>query len=177
MSPLAPFPLTIEWSLLGFLAERPRYGYEIHQLLTEAAGLGVVWHIKQSQLYALLTRLEERGYIDYTLALQEGRPARKVYALTATGAAALETWLATPVERGRDVRLEFLAKVYFLWPQDAAALRTLCAAQAAECRAWLAELEAQMAGEAPDSYSVLVYRFRRGQVWAMLEWLESVGAE
>jgi DNA-binding PadR family transcriptional regulator len=172
MCPLPVTPLTIEWSLLGLLAERPMHGYELHQQLTEPAGLGLVWRIKQSQLYALLTRLEERGYLQVTLEPQEARPPRKIHALTPAGQQALAEWLSAPVQHGRDFRMEFLAKVYFTQRQEAGVLTALCAKQTAACQAWEAELQAILDTLEPASYEALVYRFRLGQVQAMREWLE-----
>ena len=63
MSPMVPLPLTIEHALLGYLNQKPMYGYEISQHLANSEGLGAVWRLKQSQLYALLSKLEEKGYI------------------------------------------------------------------------------------------------------------------
>lgn len=177
MSPLPATPLTIEWSLLGFLAEQPMHGYELHQRLTEAAGLGLVWRLKQSQLYALLARLEARGYLTTTLEPQEARPPRKIHALTPEGYRALDAWLRSPVRHGRDFRLEFLAKVYFAQRRSTATLRALLAVQETVCRAWLTELEAALAALESSSYEALVYRFRLGQARAMLQWLEESQAQ
>ncbi len=164
--------LSIEWSLLGFLAERPMHGYEIHQRLAQAAELGLVWHLKQSRLYALLARLEERGYIDYRMEYQEARPPRKVYALTPAGQAALDTWLREPVEHGRDFRLEFLAKLYFIRREDEEALHALFQAQRHLCRQWLARQQMALDRWEPGTFEWLVYRFRLGQVQAIVEWLD-----
>jgi len=177
VSPANKLPLTIEWSLLGFLAEQPMHGYEIHHrlsaaALSEGAGLGVVWHIKQSQLYAILARLEARGYITYTLEPQDTRPPRKVYTLTPDGEAALQIWVCAPVERGRDFRLEFLAKVYFAHRRGEETLRTLFAAQRATCHVWHAGFKKKLDRQGLNTYEVLVYRFRLGQVQAMLDWLD-----
>jgi DNA-binding PadR family transcriptional regulator len=165
-------PLSIEWSLLGFLAEQPLHGYEIHQRLSQAAELGLVWQLKQSRLYALLARLEGRGYVDHTMEPQDARPPRKVYALTPEGKAALETWLHTPVEHGRDFRLEFLAKLYFAQREGEGVLRALFGAQRGLCQRWLALQQAALETREPDTFEWLVYRFRLGQVQAILEWLE-----
>src|SRR5262245_50407367 len=61
--PMVKQPLTIEHALLGFVRQRPMHGYEIHQRLLASAELGMVWSIKQSLLYAHLTRLEEEGLL------------------------------------------------------------------------------------------------------------------
>ena len=172
MSPLPAAPLTIEWSLLGLLAEQPMHGYELHQRLAEAAGLGLVWRIKQSQLYALLARLEKRGYLVSTLEPQEAHPPRKVYALTPAGEAALAAWVQTPVRHGRDFRLEFLAKVYFAQRRGEDVLLALLHAQKAACQSWLENLQATAGAHPPASYEELVRRFRLGQIQAMLQWLD-----
>src|SRR5262249_48869253 len=106
-------PLTLEHALLGFLRQRSMYPYEIYQTLSQAHDLGRVWHLKQSQVYALLSRLEEAGFISTTTEMQNSRPPRKVMTLTPSGLKAFDAWLLAPVAHGRDFRLEFLAKLYF----------------------------------------------------------------
>src|SRR5262245_48213282 len=106
-------PLSTEFALLGFLRQQPMYGYEIHQKLLEATGLGLVWRLKQSQLYALLIKLEREGFVTVTLEHQEARPPRKMFELTEAGRNAFLDWVQQPVAQGRKLRLDFLAKLYF----------------------------------------------------------------
>src|SRR5258705_11639824 len=113
MSRMVNLPLTIEHAMLGFLREHPMHAYEIHQTLMRPAALGLVWHLKQSLVYVMLERLEAEGYITTSLELQGNRPPRKLLYLTPEGQDAFAQWLATPVEHGRDFRLEFLAKLDF----------------------------------------------------------------
>jgi PadR family transcriptional regulator AphA len=69
--------LTIEHALLGFLSERPMHGYDIYQQISQPNGLGLVWRIKRSQLYALLARLEGQGYIAASVEIHDrSRPRR-----------------------------------------------------------------------------------------------------
>jgi PadR family transcriptional regulator AphA len=75
--------------------------------------LGHVWRIKQSQLSARLARLEEAGFLASTVETQDTRPPRKVLHLTPVGEAAFKSWLITPVQHGRDFRLDSLAKLFF----------------------------------------------------------------
>ena len=171
MCPMTATPLTIEWSLLGFLRQEPMHGYQIYQRLSKSQGMGLVWHLKQSQLYALLTKLERREYVTYAIERQEGRPDRKVYELTAAGRVALLAWVRTPVARGREVRMEFLAKLYFARHEGEPVVAELLVEQRAACRDWLAELEAQVA-EHTDEYARLVYQFRIGQMEAVMAWIE-----
>lgn len=164
-------PLTMEHALLGFLRQRPMHAYEMHQMLAQAVELGLVWHIKQSQLYALLARLEEAGYIEATTETQGTRPPRKLLHLTPTGEEAFETWLITPVEHGRDFRLEFLAKLFFIAHERLGAA-TLIQAQRSTCQGWLADLRTQSVDVKDEyPYDWLVLQFRIGQIEAILDWL------
>ncbi len=177
MSHTTRVPLTVEQALLGFLYERPMHGYEMYQFLSRPAELGVVWRLKPGQLYALLDRLEQEGYVTSTLEAQEGRPARKVFRLTDQGAATFRTWVEQPVARGRAFRLEFLAKLYFARRVSSEVVARLLARQRAMCEQWLAEQRQQAASvEGKDSYAWLVYRFRSGQIEAMLAWLDTCEA-
>jgi PadR family transcriptional regulator AphA len=177
MSPMVKVPLALEHALLGFLRERPMHAYEMHQRLAQAEALGLVWHLKQSHLYALLARLEEAGYLDSTTEARGSRPPRKLMHLTAAGLAAFEYWLVEPVAHGRDFRLEFLAKLFFATQDDPATAMTLIDAQRRNCQVWLADLRAQAEATGPDpAYDWLVLRFRIGQLEAILDWLDTCAA-
>ena len=173
MSPMIKLPLTIEHALLGFLRQQPMHAYEIHQTLLRAEALGLVWHIKQSLVYVMLERLELEGYITTSITLQGSRPPRKILALTPDGQAAFAHWLVTPVEHGRDFRLEFLAKLYFSSQDDSANTVMLIATQQAACRSWLVDLRTQAAALSDlRDYDWLVMQFRIGQIEAILTWLD-----
>lgn len=164
--------LTIEYALLGFVYEQPTHGYEIYQQLSDPRGLWQVWRMKQSQLYALLTKLEDEGYLVTTLQPQEARPPRKVYSLTAVGRTAFEQWLATPVTHGRQMRLEFLAKLYFAYRQGATVVSPLIEQQVLTCRRWLAVLQEQSSlPPAADPFAYAVQQFRITQIESFLTWL------
>ena len=171
MSPMVKAPLTMEHALLGFLQDGPMHAYEMHQQLRQADALGMVWRIKQSQLYALLTRLENVGYLTSVTAPQETRPARKMLSLTAAGRAAFETWRATPVYHGRDLRQEFLAKLYFANLEGPMCVKELVDAQRAVCRMMLTTLQAR-ADAAEQPFARLVYEFRCSQMQASCAWLD-----
>ncbi len=173
MSPMVKLPLTLEHALLGFLWKEPMHAYEMHQALKEARELGLIWHLKQSQLYALLARLEEAGYIATVTEPQGTRPPRKVMHLTPAGRDAFQLWMRTPVEHGRDFRQEFLAKLYFARADGAATVTALVELQAEECRNWLVGLQTRAAATPQDSFDWLVLQFRIGQVQAILAWLDA----
>jgi PadR family transcriptional regulator AphA len=164
--------LAIEHALLGFLCQHPMHGYEIYQRLRASTGLGLVWHIKRSQLYALLTDIERQGYVAAATELQDGRPPRRVFHLTEAGRAAFLAWLNTPVSRPREMRLDFLAKLFFARRNHPDLMGPLLEAQRAKCLGWLADLSARAeACDREHAYERLVWQFRARQVEAMLSWL------
>ena len=166
-------PLAVELALLGFLRQQPMHAYEIHQTLMRNEALGLVWHLKQSLVYVMLERLEAEGYISPSLEPRGSRPPRKILQLTPGGQVAFAQWLVTPVEHGRDFRLEFLAKLYFASQDDPASATSLIAAQQAACRAWLVDLRTQSdALYDLHTYDWLVLQFRIGQIEAILAWLD-----
>jgi PadR family transcriptional regulator, regulatory protein PadR len=74
--------------VLGVLQDDGLHGYEITRRINEQGG--ETFRIKESQLYPILHRLESEGTITAEWIPQEGKPARKVYHLTADGKKLLE---------------------------------------------------------------------------------------
>lgn len=166
--------LGLELALLGFLREGPLHAYELHTRLSQAEALGLVWHVKQGSLYAQLAKLEAAGYIHSETEHQGNRPPRKVLSPTPSGQLAFDSWIAAPVEHGRDFRIEFLAKLYFASRTGPAATSDLIERQRAACHGWLSSLRGEadhLRAGAP--YNWLVYEFRRGQIEAILCWLDT----
>jgi DNA-binding PadR family transcriptional regulator len=165
-------PETLEYALLGFLRQQPMHGYEIHQHLSDSHGLGLVWHIKQSQLYALLSKLEQQNYISVTLEPQDSRPTRKVFHLTALGQTVFLEWVQSPVPHGRKLRLDFLAKLYFAQRETPPLTQQLLTQQRHACQQWLITEQARAQALAPQQqFEQFVHQFRLGQLEAMLTWL------
>lgn len=163
---------TIEHALLGFVYERPSHGYDIYQQLATSDGLWQVWRIKQSQLYALLSKLEKASYLTATLQEQDARPPRKIYALTESGCIVYQKWLTTPVLHGRQMRLEFLTKLYFAERQDRAIVRQLLEHQIETYQQWLTDLQGQPNSSPDTGFFVDALReFRINQTEPFLTWL------
>ena len=169
-TPASPL-LTVEHALLGFIYERPAHGYEIYQQLSAPDGLWQVWRLKQAQLYALLAKLEDNGYILADLQPQAARPPRKIYTLTDKGRTAFLRWLLTPVARGRQMRIEFLSKLYFACRQGPTVADALLAQQTAACEQWLAHLRRQPPAAPQELFVYAVQQFRIDQVESFLAWL------
>jgi PadR family transcriptional regulator, regulatory protein AphA len=168
----APPPVGLEFALLGVLRKHPSHAYELHQALQTTEPLGLVWRLKQSNLYALLGKLEAAGYIESVVETQGVRPPRKMLQLTANGQDVLRRWLQTPVGHGRDFRLEFLAKLSLVSDDGEQAVTTLLVHQRDTSRARLVELERAVEMVAPDRpFERLVLQFRVAQLEAILSWL------
>jgi DNA-binding PadR family transcriptional regulator len=163
----------MELALLGFLRDAPQHGYQIYQTVTDPAGLGLVWRLKQSQLYALLTRLEKDGYVTSILQNQEPHPPRRVFKLTASGRKAYLDWLTSPVLVPRLIRQDLLAKLYFLQTDRESAL-LLRSRQREVCLHWLDDFQQQAAQYEPGSYGWLTFQYRIQHIEAIIAWL---GAE
>ncbi len=166
-------PLSYEYALLGFLSQQPMHAYEIQQRLRQTSGLRLVWTVKQGQLYALLARLEEEGYIASALEPQEGHPPRKMLSLTTQGEETLQRWLVEPVRRPRQFRQEFLAKLFLASQAGPATLRRLLESQVAANLRLLEDQQSQIDSAPLDQpYERLVYRWRAAQTEAHLRWLD-----
>ena len=88
------------------------HGYEIQRSLRD--GIGSTWRIPTSQLYAQLKRLEEQKLVQSKIEPQDDRPSRRVFELTDLGRKAFNAWVFSPCDHVRDLRIEFLAKIFFV---------------------------------------------------------------
>jgi PadR family transcriptional regulator, regulatory protein AphA len=162
---------SIEYSLLGLLGERPMHGYELYRELCRKSGLGLVWTVKQAQLYGILARLESAALVASELVVSGQRPARKVFHLTEEGRAAFDGWVSAPAGR-RDFRLDFPAKLLFARKAGARAAAALVSAQRRSCASWLDDMRSRGAACEAGSLDELFYRYRIGQLEAAASWLE-----
>jgi DNA-binding PadR family transcriptional regulator len=166
-------PLTIEFALLGLIHEKPMHGYDLHKELQSLDGIALIWKIKQSQVYAVLDKLENEGLLFSRMVVGEVYPQRREFYLTAPGKEALKEWRETPVEHARDVRQEFLARLYFAEKCSQAAALALIARQERVCEGWLASLVEQLAAlDENQRYERFVFHFRIEQIRGMLVWLD-----
>jgi PadR family transcriptional regulator, regulatory protein PadR len=76
----------LEALVLAILAGEALHGYEITRRVNGLEGVKML----DGQLYPLLHRLEADGFIEAEWVPQQGKPARKVYRLTESGAGRLE---------------------------------------------------------------------------------------
>lgn len=82
---------TLEGIVLAILSVRPAYGYEITARLREQG----FSDIAEGTVYALLIRIEQRGFVDAEKNPSEKGPPRKVYSLNERGREYLEEFWKT----------------------------------------------------------------------------------
>ncbi|MBN2676553.1 MAG: PadR family transcriptional regulator [Anaerolineaceae bacterium] len=164
----------LEYALLGFLSRQPRHGYDLHKELSNLEGIGLVWHVKQAHLYALLDKLENRGLVTSQVIASDTYPPRKEYKPTQAGIQAFEKWMLSPVEHGRELRQDFLTKLYFARLQGGDTAGRVVEAQ----REFLFDLQARLENKDKhlsdsQSFEKQVYQFRIKQIRAFIDWLDT----
>lgn len=82
---------TLEGIVLAILSRRSAYGYEITSWLRDQG----FTDIAEGTVYALLVRIEQRGFVDVEKVPSEKGPPRKVYSLNARGREYLEEFWRT----------------------------------------------------------------------------------
>ena len=82
-----------ELTILSLVAEGPRYGYEIQQVIDER-GLREWLAVGFSSIYYILNKLERQGMLSSQLRYDVPGPARKVYQVTEAGRGVLQTAVA-----------------------------------------------------------------------------------
>lgn len=159
-----------EPALLGFLRQAPLHGYDLYKQVTTE--LGPVWHLGQSQMYAILKEYETRGWVRIVLQTQGGRPPRKVLELTPAGSHAFDEWMEQSARGLRELRVDFLARLFFARAQGKQPLRRLLDRQIQATRREMENFVTARADQDPSEFADLVRNFRVEQLRAILDWLE-----
>lgn len=101
----------LKYALLGFLNYGPYSGYDLKQLID--VSIQHFWHAKQSQIYTTLKRLEKERLVSSSIEAQEGRPDRRVYAISDTGRQVFEEWANTANTEMSTQKDALLLKLFF----------------------------------------------------------------
>jgi PadR family transcriptional regulator AphA len=168
-------PFSMEYILLGFVAQGPIHGYDLHKKIGDRQGIGLIWRIKQSHLYALLDNLEKEGLLVSRTLSGDAFQARKEFQITAMGRRNFEAWLTSPVQHGRDMRQEFLAKLFFILDDNSGLKKNLIQEQISVCSEWIVKLKEDNSKQANHfPYAHLIMKYRISQIQAMLDWLNEL---
>jgi PadR family transcriptional regulator, regulatory protein AphA len=130
--------MSLDHAILGLLHPRPQTGYDLKKTFDRS--MSHFWPAQQSQIYRTLTRLEEKALVTSEIVPQQGRPSRKLYALTPAGRRALKQWLAVG-ERPGPWRSSFLVRLYLSGLQSDEAASGLLTAELEWARVELRDLE------------------------------------
>lgn len=163
-----------EFAILGFLIPGPSHGYELHQRLV--AELGHVWHLSQSQAYAILNRLENRGDISGRVIEQEKLPARQMLYITEAGRRRFFEWLELGIgNTARSIRLEFLTRLYFTQLHRPENLADIYSAQLAEIESTIVRLESLLENLPPEqTFNRLSLDLRLQQMRIIQNWMAGI---
>lgn len=89
--------MSVRHSLLGLLAQRPRYGYELRVAFTTLAGGSENWDVTPAQIYTTLNRMRESGLVDIEESSDHSTTEKRKYSITPSGLDELNRWFMTDV--------------------------------------------------------------------------------
>ena len=164
--------LSPEMALLGLLYQEPGHGYDLHRKVV--TDLGLVWHLSQSQAYAILKRLEAKGEISAQEIPQEKLPPRQLLHITAQGRKKFLEWLDSPSGGStRAIRMEFITRLYFMNLYFPEKIRQTFDQQRMEAEKNVKRLEKTL-GNIPNEqiYNKMSLEMRLKQLYLVLDWLD-----
>ena len=160
-----------EMALLGLLYSGAGHGYDLHRKVV--ADLGQVWHLSQSQAYAILKRLEAQGDVSAEEIPQKKLPSRQSLRMTAQGHKKFLKWLDAPSGGStRAIRMEFITRLYFINMYFPEKITQTFDQQRAEADTHIQRLEKTLA-ELPREqiYNRMSLDMRLKQLTLVLKWL------
>jgi DNA-binding PadR family transcriptional regulator len=168
--------MALEHAILVSLSERPGSGLELAHRFEQS--IGFFWSATHQQIYRVLRRMQDDGWVSSRTLAQQGRPDRRVYTVSAAGEQVLRSWLEAPVAM-EQFRSEIAVKLRGASYGDRAAVLDTVREHLADHRARLAHYEHLAARDFPDTsglagrkldvYLVLRGGIRLEQFW--VEWL------
>lgn len=176
--------MALEHAILVSLLEKPGSGYELARRFERS--IGYFWTATHQQIYRVLKRMENDGWVESRDVPQQGRPDKREYSVADLGRTALSSWLHEPIEP-ESVRHDLAVKIRGAAFDDPAALvdevlrhrRTheerLARYLAGEVRDFTgADARAAEASEAERELQHAVLRGGIAYERMMLDWLDDV---
>jgi PadR family transcriptional regulator, regulatory protein AphA len=162
-----------EFALLGFLVAGPSHGYDLHHRCV--VELGHVWHVSQSQAYAILKRLEQHGDITAQIVEQDKLPARQMLNITAQGRLRFDKWMGDIGATSRSIRLEFLTRLYFARMYNPEKMGQIFEAQCNGVKLTIERLETLLTNLPPEQqFNQLSLDLRLRQMQLIQEWMRDI---
>ena len=156
--------------ILGFLFDKPKYGYDLHKEISNQKEIGQVYRIKIGKLYALLRRLESKKLIREKIEQKGKRPPKNIFNITKKGKEAFIDWMYSPIEHGRDLRIYLLMKIFFIKKEEFFDYQIILDNQRKECQNWLDRLMGSDVKK--TSFEWFVAQYRIAQVNGFLNWID-----
>ena len=104
--------MSLKHGLLGLLNYGPKTGYELDKEFKES--LAYFWSATASQIYRELDAMEQTGWLTSKRIMQEEKPNKRVYSITAEGKAELLDWLSSySPHMGKNFKNSFLMRIFF----------------------------------------------------------------
>jgi DNA-binding PadR family transcriptional regulator len=124
--------MALSHAVLAALYDRPASGYELSKRFD--VSVANFWHALPQQLYAELGRLEKAGLVSAREVVQDRRPNKRVFSLTAAGRRELGDFVAAAA-RPSAIKDELLVKVQAADAGDVLKLAAQLEGRAAQARA------------------------------------------
>ena len=100
--------MALEHALLVSLRERPAAGLELARRFDKS--IGFFWKATHQQIYKVLKRMSDDGWVEATVTPQAGRREKTVYTVTDVGEKALADWISSPTA-DETFRMEIAVKM------------------------------------------------------------------
>jgi len=98
------------YAVLGFLADKPRSGYEIKKAIDDK--IGFFWSESYGQIYPILKKLVDKGLAEKIPANADDGRKKQFYKITDLGKDEFQEWLKLPADYN-SIRNEILLKLFF----------------------------------------------------------------
>ncbi|PZD72476.1 hypothetical protein C1752_03646 [Acaryochloris thomasi RCC1774] len=101
--------MSLAYAILSILADTACSGYDLAKKFD--GSVGYFWSASHQQIYRELAKLERQDWIEAKLIAQEGRPNKKLFALTKLGRQEMVNWIGRPSKISR-TKEEILVKLF-----------------------------------------------------------------
>ena len=107
--------MSLKHGLLGLLNYGSMTGYELNKVFKDS--LSFFWQAQTSQIYRELATMEKNnGWLTSKRVIQDDKPNKRIYTITAAGKEEFNNWLSAPEEdisEAMTIRSAFLMRVFF----------------------------------------------------------------
>lgn len=136
--------MALDILILSILRAAPVHGYELKQRVQRPT----LTRLSNNSLYPYLRRFEAAGAVTSSLEQQDGKPSKRIYAITDAGRSLFSELVSTLPPDLAASDEEFLVRLSFFGEIDAAARKSILAARTEFVDARLGQVRALMAGSA-----------------------------